>query len=313
MNPSPFTLEPQYREYVWGGSKLRPAVVPTAEAWAVYENNRVSCGEYAGATLAELTRRFGAELLGARAANPTGGRFPVLVKLLDCAQWLSLQVHPNDEQARRLEGEGFFGKTEAWHVLEAEPEARLLAGLKPGVQAEEIRRALRSGEIVELTQSIAPRPGDTLFMSPGTLHALGPGLLIYEIQQTSDVTYRAYDWGRPQTETRQLHIEKALQVINPAAAAALLPDQPMRDGEIRTLTRCEYFQLEKIAAEEKPVALNTRGESFHALTVVEGRCEIRAGGEVFPLEKFQTLFVPALRGEYQIVPLKKSRLLSASA
>lgn len=138
MIKQPVSLIPEYREYVWGGARLCPEIVPTAEAWIVYQGNRITAGPYSGRTLADIAAENGAAFLGRRAVAQTGTRFPVLVKLLDCAQWLSLQVHPNDEQAAALEGPGFFGKTEAWQVLEAEPGAKLIAGMQPGVSAVEL-------------------------------------------------------------------------------------------------------------------------------------------------------------------------------
>lgn len=312
MNKSPFSLAAEYRDYVWGGSRLRPAVVPTAEAWIIYAGNRVSSGPYAGRVLAELAEEFGTDLLGSRAVTQTGNRFPVLVKILDCAQWLSLQVHPNDEQAKKLEGEEFHGKTEAWHVLEVEPKAKLIAGMKPNTTAESLSASIKNGTILDIVQSVEVKEGDTLFMSPGTIHALGPGMLIYEIQQTSDVTYRVYDWGRPETETRNLHIDKALVVSNPNATTSVLPLPAARDGEVKMLTQCEYFKLETISVEKKTVALDTMAESFHGLTVIEGQIQVSAGSEAFVLNKFETLLIPAICREYQIKPLTKSRVLKAS-
>jgi len=312
MIKTPFSLAPEYRDYVWGGSRLRPEVVPTAEAWIIFAGNRVSSGPYAGRALSDLAETFGADLLGTRAVAQTGMRFPVLVKILDCAQWLSLQVHPNDEQAEKLEGVGFFGKTEAWHVLENEPNAKLIAGMKPNVTAEALADSIRNGTILDTVQSIEVKAGDTLFMSPGAIHALGPGMLIYEIQQTSDITYRVYDWGRPQTETRKLHIEKALAVSNPNATTSVLSAPQVSDGDVKTLTQCQYFQLDTISVEEKTAALDTLGESFHALTLLDGQSQVRAGGESFILNKFETLLIPAVCGAYQIIPIKKSRLLKAS-
>ncbi len=312
MNKTPFTLTPEYRDYVWGGAKLRPEIVPTAEAWIVFAGNRVSSGIYAGRVLSDLAQEFGAELLGTRAVELTGKRFPLLVKILDAAQWLSLQVHPNDEQAKRLEGAEFFGKTEAWHVLENNPNAKLIAGMKPNITAAALADAIRNGTIIDLVESVEVKAGDTLFINPGTIHALGDGLLIYEVQQTSDLTYRVYDWGRPQTETRKLHIDKALAVSDPNALAAVVSAPQMDDGEAKILTQCEYFKLETIAVEEKSATLDTGGESFHALTVIEGQSQIRVEDEAFILNKFETILIPAICGAYHIEPLKRSRLLKAS-
>ncbi len=314
MNRSPFSLAPEFRDYVWGGSRLRPEIVPTAEAWVIYAGNRITSGPYTGQTLSELSLTFSVDLLGTRAIAQTGSRFPVLVKILDCAQWLSLQVHPNDEQAQKLEGEGLFGKTEAWHVLEAEPNAKLMAGIKPNVSAEKLISAIQSKSeaILDLVEMAEVEAGDTLFMNPGTIHALGPGMLIYEIQQTSDITYRVYDWGRPETETRKLHIDKAVEVSNPNAVSLVVKPPKLNDGEVVTLTQCQYFNLDAIRLEEKTVSLETRGESFHGLTVIEGQVQVSAEGEAFNLNKFDTLLIPACCGAYQIQPLQKSRVLKAS-
>lgn len=312
MNKTPFSLAPEYRDYVWGGSRLRPEIIPTAEAWIIYAGNRISSGPYAGRVLAELAEDFGTDLLGSRAVAQTGKRFPVLVKILDCAQWLSLQVHPNDEQAKKLEGGKFFGKTEAWHVLETEPNAKLIAGMKPNITAESLADSIRDGKILDTVQSIEVKEGDTLFMSPGTIHALGPGLLIYEIQQTSDITYRVYDWGRPETETRKLHIDKAMAVSDPKASTSVLQMPQVHDGEVKTLTQCEYFKLESVSVEKKTVELDTLAESFHGLTVIEGQIQVSAESEAFVLNKFETLLIPSICGAYQIKPLTKSRVLKAS-
>jgi mannose-6-phosphate isomerase len=314
MDKKPFTLTPEYRNYVWGGSRLRPEVIPTAEAWIIYAGNRIATGPYAGRALSDLSLEFGVELLGTKAVAQTGDRFPVLVKILDCAQWLSLQVHPNDEQARKLEGESFFGKTEAWHVLEAEPNAELIAGIKPNTSTEQLTAAIKSKseKTLELVEKVKVVPGDTLFMRPGTVHALGPGLLIYEIQQTSDITYRVYDWGRPETETRKLHIDKAVEVSNPNAVSLPVKPPHMDDGDVKRLTHCQYFQLDEIRAEKKTVRLETKGESFHGLTVIEGQIQVSAGGEAFVLNQFETLLIPACCDAYQVQPLKKSRVLKAS-
>lgn len=296
----PLRLIPEYRDYVWGGERLRPGIVPTAEAWVVYENNRIAGGPQAGRTLGELAAQEGAALLGERPLRQTGRRFPLLIKLLDCAQWLSLQVHPNDEQAARLEGPGLFGKTEAWHVLEAAAGARLIAGMKPEVNAAQLAEAIRGGTITELTQYLEVHAGDSVFMPPGTIHALGPGLLIYEVQQTSDLTYRVYDWGRPQTEKRKLHIEKSLAVANPQASAPAIPLPPLGDGERYRAVQCPYFTLEVLAAQTRPIPLDTAGQTFHAITVIQGRARLSACGGGWELGRFETAVIPAACGTYQI-------------
>jgi mannose-6-phosphate isomerase len=279
----------------------------------VYEHNKVLAGPFAGRSLSELAAEFGLDLLGSLPFSRTGGRFPLLIKLLDCADWLSLQVHPDDQQAAEMEGAGQFGKTEAWHVLEAEPQARLIAGLKAGLSAGQLDDAIRGGTILEHARTLEVQAGDTIFMPPGTIHALGPGLLIYEVQETSDLTYRVWDWGRPQTEKRRLHIEKSLAVARPDASAAVIPPPDVADGSQTSLVQCPYFTLELLAIHQMPIQADTKKESFHALTCIEGTSRMQsADGDDITLEKFRTALVPAGLGRYTIHPLGKARLLKSS-
>lgn len=308
-----FQLIPQYREYVWGGDRLRPGHSPTAEAWVVYEGDEISNSSLAGMTLAEATRRFGAELLGQRVLERTGRRFPLLIKLLDCAEWLSLQVHPNDEQAARLEGAGHFGKTEAWHILDADEGAELLGGLKPGLSASEVREAIRAGKpLVDCMQRLPVQAGDSIFIPAGMIHALGPGLLLYEIQQTSDITYRVYDWDRPASAGRQLHVEQSLQVADPALTGKLIPPQPLADGEKRQLIASPYFNLALYEGDKNSLLADTGQASFHTVTVIAGRATIQGDGWELALDRFQSAVVPAMVGAYRITPAGKTRALLAS-
>ena len=309
----PFRLQPEFRERVWGGHRLRPeADRPIGEAWIVYEHNQIASGPNAGRTLGALAAE-GERLLGKRVMRATGLRFPLLIKLLDCQDWLSVQVHPNDAQAVQLEGPGHFGKTEAWHILEAQPEARLIAGLKRDITPEAFAEAVRGGTLDSLCHFHPVRAGDTVMMRAGTLHALGPGLLLYEIQQSSDITYRVFDWNRPASAGRELHIEKSLAVTDVHAAARPEPLPELRDGAAHTLTACEYFSLDLLRAESHAISLNTRGESFHALTVIEGQVQVEGDGWREALGKFETLLVPAASGAYEVRALVDSRVLKASA
>jgi len=314
MKLDPFLkLVPSYRDYVWGGDRLRRGHSPTAEAWVVWEEDVIESGSLAGKTLGEAAAQFGEALLGAKAMSRTGTRFPLLIKLLDCAQWLSLQVHPNDQQAVELEGTGQFGKTEAWHILDAQPTSKLIAGLKPDTSAEMVAASIRSGTIIEHVQYAAVSAGDTIFMPAGTLHALGPGLLIYEVQQTSDLTYRVYDWGRPQTEKRPLHIEKSIAVTRVDSRAPIIPMPDCKDGTQQTLVECEYFTLDILCASTQSIPLDTKHESFHAITLIEGKAVLHAEDESVELDKFQTAVIPASVGEYQFQPSTDCRALKSSS
>ena len=306
-------LTPSYRDYVWGGERLRPEHSPTAEAWVVWEGDMIEAGPLAGKTLGEVAEEYGDTLLGAKTITRTGTRFPLLIKLLDCAQWLSLQVHPNNQLAAELEGEGQFGKTEAWHILDAEPEARLIAGLKPNTPSEQLAESIRNGSVIDHVQYVNVKEGDTVFMPAGTLHALGPGLLVYEVQQTSDWTYRVYDWGRPATEKRPLHIEKSIRVTRADFTAPITPPPATGDGTGHMLVECEYFTLEMLSAKSNTIELDTAGETFHAITVIEGKALLKAGEGEVELGRFQTAVVPAQVGGYQFEPLADCRALKSSA
>lgn len=305
-------LKPEYRDYVWGGRRLRPDGQLTAEAWVVYEADTIANGPLAGHTLAEISLEFGETLLGRIPVGQTGRRFPLLIKLLDCAQWLSLQVHPNNEQARSLEGPGFFGKTEAWHIIEAEKDAQLIAGLLPETTVEVASAAIRDQTIIEHARYHNVRTGDSLFMSPGTIHALGPGLLLYEVQQTSDLTYRVYDWGRPQTPTRKLHIEKSLAVVNPKATSLPVPLEIDPGAQRKILVSCPYFTLEHLQTTDQRLLLDTKQQSFHALTVIAGQASLQAGDEVIGLKRFETVLIPAACGVYAVQPQGACALLKSS-
>ena len=310
--PKLLQLNPEYRDYIWGGSRLKPGFAPIAEAWVVYAEDRVAGGPWAGQTLREIAGHSGPALLGQPVMQRTGAQFPLLIKLLDCAQWLSLQVHPNDEQAERLEGPGFFGKTEAWHVLNAEPGAQLIAGLKPGTTADSLAAAIRGGTVIDRAQYLPVKAGDSIFMRPGTIHALGPGLLIYEVQQTSDLTYRVFDWNRPQTGRRVLHIDKSLAVADPAAVGAVRPLPALAANDCQTLVACPYFTLDLVVAESETMTLDTGGLTFHALTVIEGQAEVACGDERVMLQRFESVVVPAASRRYELRPITPCRVLKAS-
>ncbi|KQR22768.1 type I phosphomannose isomerase catalytic subunit [Deinococcus sp. Leaf326] len=304
-----FSLEPQYHERVWGGQRLRAATPPVGEAWVAGEGSRVTAGPHAGASVGELSAQYPAALLGEAAR--LGGRFPLLIKLLDCADWLSVQVHPNDDQARRMVGPGEFGKTEAWHFLEVEPGAAILAGVTPGTTPDELRRAILAGKVMEVSQRQEPRAGETLFIPAGTLHALGPGLLLYEVQQTSDTTYRVYDWDRPASAGRQLHLQESAEVTDAHAQARLTPPPAPGQAEFRAVT-CPFFGLDVLALQEGAALRgDPAGQSPHLLTVVEGEVSVTCGDEELHLGLYDTALVSAGAGGYELRTSGAARVLRA--
>jgi mannose-6-phosphate isomerase len=309
--PPLLSLEPEYRDYVWGGRRLKPPR-RIAEAWVVHAGNRVRNAPLAGRTLAEVAAQYGAELLGAEPSRRSAGRFPLLLKLLDCREWLSLQVHPDDAQAVRLEGPGAVGKTEAWHILEADPGAELIAGWKPGVARGRISECVGKRDLLDLVQRLPMAGGDTVLIRAGVLHALGPGLIVYEIQQSSDLTYRVYDWDRPAADNRKLHLEQSLAVLDPSAAVRPVRRPDLRNGERRVLCESEYFRLETIRLQGSARELDPEGESFHLVTVAAGRGEIEAGAAGGALELYETALLPACAGRYSLRAEGEARFLLVS-
>ncbi len=300
LGQSLLPLEPQYRERVWGGQRLRASDPPIGEAWVAFGESVVATGPLAGRKLADLAAESGPALLGSSVYGRYGRRFPLLAKLLDCADWLSVQVHPNDEQARRMVGPGEFGKTEAWFFLEAEQDARILLGVRPGTATAELVAAIRGGRVAEVAATVPVRGGQAVLIPAGTLHALGPGLLLYELQQESDTTYRAYDWGRPQSTGRRLHIEESVQVTTTDEPG--VPASPVVAGPtgVADAVDCPYFDLDLARVGADPMPLDTSGRSFHILTATEGAVEVEAGAELVRLARFETAVVAGGTGAYRV-------------
>jgi mannose-6-phosphate isomerase len=188
----------------------------------------------------------------------------------------------------------------------------LIGGLKTNTSPAALAESIRNGTVIDHVQYADVKQGDTIFMPAGTLHALGPGLLIYEVQQTSDWTYRVYDWGRPANEKRPLHIEKSIHVTRADFTAPITPMPAIGDGTQHVLVQCDYFTLELLAASTQSIDLDTKGESFHAITVIDGKGLLQAGVQEMQLDTFQTAVVPAAVGRYQFQPRTDCRALKAS-
>ncbi|AWN22647.1 mannose-6-phosphate isomerase [Deinococcus irradiatisoli] len=315
--PLLYKLLPQYHARVWGGHALKAVPegeTPIGEAWVVFEGNGVDGGPRDGQTVRDLLSELGDTLLGQGMSRRFGGRFPLLIKLLDCADWLSVQVHPNDEQARELVGEGEFGKTEAWNFLKVEPGAKILAGVKLGTSPQALAQAIRGGEVLQVAEEKTVQAGDTVFIAAGTLHALGPGMLLYEVQQSSDTTYRVYDWDRPASAGRQLHLEESVQVTRADLQADVLPWPPLGAAEAATVAECPYFRLEVAEIEAgQRLDADTQGLSLHALTVQSGELEVTTAQDTLTLGPLETVLVSAHAGPYLLRALGQDvRLLRVS-
>ena len=274
------TFQEHYLERIWGGQKLRecfgkdiPAGLPIGEAWLISDHpsaeSIVSSGPHQGKTLHQLVAENPPAILGSRAALTIHGRFPLLLKLLDAKGVLSVQVHPDDETAERL-GEPDVGKTEMWHVLQADPDSRLICGLLPEVTPARLAEAVSSNTLEDLMISFPVQAGSSVFVPAGIVHAIGAGILLAEIQQNSDLTYRLYDWGRIQEDgtPRELHVGKSLESIHFGSLHAGLasPLTHQRGGaQCTVLAACDYFAAELLQLPEAPFERTTRGESFHIL------------------------------------------------
>lgn len=303
----PFKLEPALHVKVWGGRRLEdmmqkplPTAEPYGESWELHDTALVVNGPLRGASLGELAREFGADLVGA-GNDPTDG-IPLLAKLIDASDWLSIQVHPNDEQARELEDEP-RGKTEAWVILHAEPGARLVIGLRKQPSREQMADAIRRNRLEALLVFAEVKTGDVLTIPANTIHALGPGILVYEIQQASDVTYRLYDWGRLglDGQPRELHIEKSLRV----ADLESLPRVRQPDTDL--LVDCKYFRAWRHEVAGAALSFATE-DRFQSLTCIAGMARVAASGyDEIVLHKGETGMIPAcipsfdMRGEGTIL------------
>jgi mannose-6-phosphate isomerase len=294
---------PQYREKVWGGRRLRGEGPPVGEVWAAFGGSVIGGGgPLAGRTLSEVVSRYGDELLGAESVSRFGRRFPVLVKLLDCADWLSVQVHPDDAQAERMVGPGESGKTEAWHFLEVGEGSQVIAGVREGTTRDDLRSAIREGRVGEVARRLEVRAGETLYVPAGTLHALGPGLLLYELQQASDTTYRVYDWGRPADAGRELHVEEAAAVTDPGKNPAPFT-APLTPGVAAPLIRCPFFDLDAVRLDGGAFAGDTEGLRFRVVTATAGSVSVRRGEESVELSVYETALLAGAAGEYEVRPL----------
>lgn len=269
----PFRLIPRFLDKVWGAESLAPwfpsTGTKTGEAWFTDAHNATTLvGDSGqGVTLGDAVSQYGSALLGTAIA-PT--LCPLLVKFLFTSEKLSVQVHPNDAFA--AEHEQSLGKTEMWHVLRAEPGASVAAGFKKAYTSEEVERAALDGSIEEMLQWWPVQAGDTIYIPAGTVHAIGPGLALCEIQQTSDVTYRLYDYGRP----RELHIEKSLAVSELGPHPGPVPPQDLGDGRT-LLAEGPYFRTEKLeVAAGGSLAFVPNASHFALLIVLEGQGSLGA-------------------------------------
>jgi len=307
MNFEPIKLTPAFKDYLWGGTKLKTEfdkksdLEKVAESWELSTHKDgqsiVTTGEFEGLTLSEYIEKNGKECIGKNAL--AFEFFPILIKFIDAADSLSIQVHPSDEYA--LENEGEYGKTEMWYILDCDEDAYLYYGLNREITKEEFEKRIKENTILEVLNKVNVKKGDVFFINSGTIHAIGKGIVICEIQQNSNTTYRVYDYDRRDKDgnTRPLHIEKAIEVSELAPAKIY-----ENDGKI--LAKCKYFTVEKEVCSGDAEIVVTK-DCFKSVIAVSGTGELKHGDTKIEFKKGDSIFIPAqdakadIKGECELI------------
>lgn len=305
------SLKPTLKDTIWGGTRLmREFGFETerdniAEAWLLSAHpdgpSYVENGKYSGQTLAQVLENEGFGILGRKNADKPG--FPILIKLIDASKKLSVQVHPGDEYARRVEHEN--GKTEAWYVLDAAEDAQLVYGLGTDVTREAFAKSIEEKQIESILNFVPVKKGDVVFIPSGMLHAIGAGIFLAEVQQSSNTTYRVYDYDRPDKDgkPRELHVEKAKDVVDLTVPAVDFTPSgetvKYENAEKTYLTGCEFFQMYHLYVDGafSEIADDT---SFVSLLVLSGEGALECGDETLELHKGSSIFIPADKGIYTL-------------
>jgi mannose-6-phosphate isomerase len=310
----PLTFEPILKSLIWGGRRLGTLLHKPigseeryAESWEVADHgtdvSRVANGPLRGVTLRELVQSRGDELLGAGRSKTRPDQFPLLVKFLDAHDVLSVQVHPDDALGRKLANDN--GKTEAWVIVHADPGSLIYAGLNPGVGRDEFAAALGTERVEPLLHRFEPKPGDCILIPAGTVHAIGAGVVLAEIQQMSDATFRVHDWGRvgPDGKPRPLHLSQALESTD-FEAGPVDPISPtprsVAGGTAEALAASPYFALERLRL-DGPSRVG-RDDRFTIVMALGGEAEVVFRGEATPLPFGRTVLLPASVGRCEVVP-----------
>ena len=306
-----FKLIPSVADYIWGGRRLieeygiKTDKAPAAEAWVLSCHSAgpstVEDGEFKGQTLEQVWENH-KEICG------TNGNkfefFPILIKFIDAKNNLSIQVHPDNDYAMRVEGE--YGKTEAWYILDCDEGAELILGFNREVSVEEFKKAAQSEEMLNIVNKVKVKKGDLFFIESGTLHAICKGILLAEVQQNSNTTYRVYDYGRVGADgkPRALHIDKAADVTKlcpPTITNASEREVEKQDGGTRThLTECDLFKMYSVETDGEYVSEAGDG-SFVSLLCLDGSAEVVCGKKTLGMKKGESLFIPASSGEFKII------------
>ena len=304
MMLKPIKLQPIFKEIIWGGNRLKTdynkksSLSNIAESWELTVRddgmNTIIGGEFNGMTMQDYIDKNGFEVV----SNKPLDRFPLLIKFIDAEDNLSIQVHPNDEYA--MEKANSLGKTEMWYVIDAKPDAKLVYGLKPNCTIEDMRSAIENGTVEEKLNYVNVKKGDVFFIPSGLVHAIGAGILLAEIQQNSNITYRVYDYNRlgKDGKPRELHVEDALNVIVNRSEAEI--DEIRYSTNAKNdnlLASCEFFNVEKHCIDGR-CEFSTNAESFNSVLCLDGDGIISHNGESYSLVKGDSYFIPANMGTY---------------
>lgn len=315
----PITFEPLLKRIRWGGRKLgsvlnKPIGDATdyAESWEIADHpdgcSIVAGGSYSGSTLNELISSQGNALLGQQEGQQ---QFPLLIKFLDANDWLSLQVHPNDKQAKQYNPDE-NGKTEAWIILDAEPESQICAGLKEGVTRQKFETHLRNGTVEETLHMIPAKVGDCIFVPAQTVHALGPGILLAEVQQQSNMTFRLHDWGRLGSDgkPREIHVEESLSCIdfdrgpiNPVTPTAV----SVGNNTTEVLISCDYFRIRRHTTAES-LRLEPDNQ-FQIIMMLDGHASLQTEARTTNVTRGTTILLPAALESATMIPDGKATFL----
>ena len=297
LHPRPLRPRPSTSPRPWAGTRLAAHGDGVGELWLAGPASVVTLDDGRDLTLDELAAAHGERLVGERGLALIGARFPLLVKLIDAADWLSLQVHPDDALARELYGPAAVGKTEAWLVLDADAGAELVVGPRRSLHEADLRAAIAAGALDRAGCEVVPAvPGDTFLLVAGTLHAIGAGLFVYEIEQPSDLTFRVSDWGRPSVPGRSLHIDEAGRAVRPDAAAVPAGTGYRLDGGELAVPE---FRLETLPGPGRSTR-TPAGHTVEVITTARGSVTVRGDGWEETLGEFETVVVPALVQRYEI-------------
>ncbi len=302
----PVKLTPAFKDNIWGGTRLKTEynkhtdMKIVAESWELSTHkdgeSRINGGEYDGLKLSEYIEKIGKDKLGKRALE--FNYFPLLIKFIDAKNNLSIQVHPDDEYALKHEGE--YGKTEMWYIMDAEKGSYLYYGFNRSITKEEYEKRISDNTLLEVLNKVEVKKGDMFFIPSGTVHAIGSGILICEIQQNSNTTYRVYDYDRRDANgnPRQLHIKQAIDVSCLEPSPEQKAPTIIADG-VEELAKCKYFTVRKIDVDGEKT-ISAEDGSFRSLIFLSGQGTLTVGDSVITAEKGDSIFVPAQNTDYKI-------------